>query len=170
MIVNEGLANAVTSRRKSLLTVTTAMDSGLSSYPSSPAHAASILTTISGGDLNSISPSSVHLKPAKQSKINEYLEQRRPRRVSVAVNKGRTSLSPSTTSLNLSQTTSPNDLSQSISSPIKPASNISFRKQEIDQMYENPLCMRKVREAFLYNGSDAFQNYCSIVSRGKELI
>ena len=168
MIVNEGLANAVTSRRKSLLTVTTAMDSGLSSYPSSPAHAASILTTISGGDLNSISPSSVHLKPAKQSKINEYLEQRRPRRVSVAVNKGRTSLSPSTTSLNLSQTTSPNDLSQSISSPIKPASNISFRKQEIDQMYENPLCMRKVREAFLYNGSDAFQNYCSIVSRGKE--
>ena len=169
MIVNEGLANAVTSRRKSLLTVTTSVDGGLSlSHPSSPAHAASILTSISGGDLNSISPSSVHLKPAKQTKINEYLEQRRPRRVSVAANKGRTSLSPSTTSLNLSQTTSPNNVSQCISSPIKSASNISFRKEEIDQMYENPLCLRKVREAFLYNGSDAFHNYCSIVSRGKE--
>ena len=170
MIVNEGLANVVASRRKSLLTVTTTTMDGMQLLnPSSPAHTTSILTSISGGDLQSLSPSAIHLKPAKQSKINEYLEQRRPRRVSVAVNKGRTSLSPSTASLNLSQNVSPNNLSQSISSPIKITdSNISFRRDEIDQMYENPLCLRKVREAFLYNGSDAFQNFCSIVTRGKE--
>lgn len=119
------------------------------------------------------------LTVSPNSKIAEFLEQRRPRRVSVATavakSKNTSISSPSTPTNNQNnhettgKSSSPlmNDIVNHEQQPLPP-SNISFAVSRLESIVENPLCLARLKESLIYNGSDAFHHFCSLITRGKE--